>query len=497
MAAEPSFEIRDTWQNHLGNQSVDPLRIYRPATIDEVAAVVDEARRTGVTARAVGSGHSWSDVALTTGFVIDTRLLSEVPAREPDFLRGGWAERRLVRAGAGIRIRELNAWLDDHGLALSNMGGYDHQTVAGVISTSTHGSGITFGPLNDVVRSLDLVAGDGHVHRIEPSDGPTDPGAYAAHHGDRRVLHQDDDWFRAVVVGMGCMGVVCTAMLEVEPKYFLREVRTFHTWEKVRDDLEDGEVLRRNRHYEVLFSPYVRKHAYPCLVTTRNRTASPENKWWDKRTRNWAVELASAFPLTPHLINLIVDLKPSLSPFLLESAIRALVKDEYDEVSYKVLNIGAANVLPAYSAEIGVPMDGRHLEAVERIIAVADERRRLGQAYQSSPISFRFVKASDAHLSMMQGQDTMMIELIQLTRCDGGYELLAAYEEALADLGARPHWGQVNTLTGSHDLIASMYPRYADWVAVRRELDPDGTFDSPFTKRLGISGAARVTPAPR
>src|SRR3954453_9403493 len=203
--------------------------------------------------------------------------------------------------------------------------------------------------------------------------------------------------------------------------------------------------------------------------------------------RNWAVELASVFPLTPHVINLLVDLRTSLCPFLLENAIRALIKDEYDEVSYRVLNIGAANVLPAYSAEIGVPIDGRHIEAVERIIAIAAERRALGDVYQSSPISFRFVRASPAHMSMMNGRDTMMIELIQLTRSEGGYELLAAYEEALYDLGGRPHWGQVNTLTGSHELIASMYPRYDDWLEVRRRLDPQGAFDSPFTRRVGIS----------
>jgi L-gulono-1,4-lactone dehydrogenase len=286
---------------------------------------------------------------------------------------------------------------------------------------------------------------------------------------------------------VGSMCIVYTAMLEVEPKYFLREVREFHTWEKVRADLEEGAVLRDNRHYEVLFSPYTRKHAYPCLVTTRNYTDDPARRWWSKRTRNWLVELASAFPFTPNIINVIVGLWPSLSPFLLENAIRALIKDSYEEVSYKVLNIGAANVLPAYSAEIGVPMDGRHIEAVERIIAVAGERRRLGDVYQSSPISLRFVQASPAYMSMMHGRDTMMIELIQLTRTEGGYELLAAYEEALYELGGRPHWGQVNTLTGSHGLVDSMYPRYADWLDVRGRLDEGGVFDSTFTKRVGIS----------
>jgi hypothetical protein len=487
MAAVPAFHSRTTWKNHLGNQSVDPLRVYAPETIEQVAAIVEDAEEAGVTVRAVGSGHSWSDVALTTGYVVKTDGLARVPAGEPDFVRPEWAQRVLVRAEAGIRIKELNAHLDEQGLALSNMGGYDHQTVAGVISTSTHGSGITFGPLNDFVRSLDLVASNGRVLRIEPEDGPTDRAIYQAHHRDRRTLVQSDEWFRAAVVGMGCVGIVCTVMLEVQARYFLREVRTFRTWEHVRADLEDGEVLRRNRHYEVLFSPYKRKHAYPCLVTTRNYTEDPSGKWLDKRMRNWLVELASLFPLTPHLINLLVSLKPSLSPFLLENAIRALIKDEYDEISYKVLNIGAANVLPAYSAEIGVPTDGRHLEAVERIIEVAAEHRRLGEIYQSSPISFRFVRGSPAYMSMMNGRDTMMIELIMLTRSEGGFELLGAYEEALYDLGGRPHWGQVNTLTGSHGLVASMYPDYERWHEVQRQLNGTRVFDAPFSKRVGIS----------
>jgi hypothetical protein len=103
------------------------------------------------------------------------------------------------------------------------------------------------------------------------------------------------------------------------------------------------------------------------------------------------------------------------------------------------------------------------------------------------------VKASPAYLSMMNGRDTMMIELIGLNGNDGGIELLKAYEEALYDLGGRPHWGHINTLSGSHGFVESMYPRYADWMDVRARLDPDGVFDSPFSKRVGIS-ADRFVP---
>ena len=486
------FEVRKTWKNHLGNQRIDPLRIYEPRSIAEVQEVVRLARARGVNVRAVGSGHSWSDVALTEGFVLKPTGMTRVPAAEPDFIRSEWAGRKLVRAEGGARIRECNAWLDASGMGFENLGGYDGQTIAGVTATSTHGSGMRFGPLNDALRSLDVVVGDGSVQRIEPSGGPTDRAAFEAHFGDRRALVQDDHVFNAVCVGIGCTGVICTAMIEVRDRFFMREVREMHPWAKVRRDLEDGAVLERHEHYELAFSPYDDGYAYPFLVTTRDTVGDPRNRPWDKRMRNWLVELAALFPYTPHIINLILDVRPALAPALLRGSIKALVKDRYDEVSFKVFNIGNANILPAYSCEIGVPMDGRHIEAVEAVFRVARERRELGQVYQSSPIALRFVKTSPAYLSMMNGRDTMMIELIGLNGNDGGIELLKAYEEALYALGGRPHWGHLNTLSGSGDFVASMYPRLADWLDVRAALDPDGVFDAPFTKRVGLSRGSFV-----
>ena len=86
---------------------------------------------------------------------------------------------------------------------------------------------------------------------------------------------------------------------------------------------------------------------------------------------------------------------------------------------------------------------------------------------------------------MMQGRDTMMIELIMQTGTEGGFELLAGYEDALYACGGRPHWGQVNTLTASRPCARST-ARLDDWLAVRRELERDGVFDSPFSRRVGL-----------
>ena len=96
---------------------------------------------------------------------------------------------------------------------------------------------------------------------------------------------------------------------------------------------------------------------------------------------------------------------------------------------------------------------------------------------------------------MMQGRDTMMIELIMSEHTVGGYELLNAHEEALYALGGRPHWGQVNSLTGSNDLIAEMYPRYQAWQRVHAILNASGVFDSPFSKRVGSAATVqRLSP---
>ena len=191
MSEGPPYEVRKTWTNHLGNQSIDPLRIYTPRSIDEVVTIVRAAEAAGVGARAVGSGHSWSDVALTDGFLIKTDGLARAPAPEPDFLQPAWERRKLARVEAGIRLKELNDYLDGIGLGLSQMGGYDHQTVAGVISTSTHGSGITYGPLNDNVALArhGRLRGPGRArracgrpHRARRLRGPPRPRP----HADRR-----------------------------------------------------------------------------------------------------------------------------------------------------------------------------------------------------------------------------------------------------------------------------------------------------------------------
>ena len=472
-----AYTQRKRWSNHTGNESAEPLRIYRPGRLDELQEIVATAVRDGVTVRAVGAGHSWSDVALTEGYLIETHRLS----RSLEVRR----EERLVRVEAGMRLRQLNQILAKQGLALVQMGGYDAQTVAGVISTSTHGSGIALGALPDFARSIDLVAADARVHRVERAAGPTHPAAFVREHPDWE-LHQDDDDFDAVAVGLGCMGVIYAVTLAVTEAYWLTEIRELSTWSRVRADL--GAALAGNRHYEVYINPYAGDDGeHRCIVCRRNPADPRERRSRDRLRRHWWIELLSQLRVTGLIGRLIDRTNPDGAPKRIDAMLGILADNEYSGPSYKVLNIGAANLLPAYSSEIAVPF-GRHAEAVERLLAVADRHRRLGRAYHTGLISLRFVAGSTAYLSMMHGGDTMTIELILMTGTEGGLELLSAHEDALNALGGRPHWGQVNTLTD--ETLRPLYPAYDRWLAARARFDPGGVFESPFTKRVGITGSA-------
>jgi hypothetical protein len=483
-------ESRVVWYNHSRNQSILPLRICRPTQLSEVVEIVKQAESEGVTARAVGSHHSWSDAALTTGFTIETHGLNRVLDLETDLLRPGVDTRTLVRAEAGIRLRELNAAMERNGLALVQMGGYDEQTVGGVISTATHGSGMSFGPIADYVVSLDIVGSGGQLYRVEPANGPTDPARFAQRYPTWQ-LRQNDQWFDAARVGIGCLGVIYAAVLQVRELFYLKECRFLRPWSTVRSELLDGSILRDSAHYEIYLNPHptLPDGDHQCLITTRVEIPKPAGKTKDQLERNWLTQVGGNSRFLAWVIKFFFDHFPRWTPGFIDFGLKGLVDSEYCNVSCKVYHIGSPNHLPAISSEIGVPVDfsrNTHVAAVDEVIRIAGKWRRDGNVYHSSPISLRFVKQSTASLAMMHGRDTMMMELILFHPTKGGSELLAAYEEALSKLDGRPHWGQLNYLAGDRSELIAAYPRFPEWDAVHRQLNASGVFNSPFSKRVGI-----------
>jgi hypothetical protein len=195
----------EEWQNSINNQHCTPSAIRSPSSLQDLIAIVQEAKSTGKTVRAVGSGHSFSNVAITynsDSILVKPQGMKQVQITDPSVLLPGGISTKLVTVESGITIEDLNKTLDIMGLALTNMGAFDGQTISGAISTGTHGTGVSLGPIGSSVRAVLLVSESGAVYQIEPANGISDPAKFKNKHPDI-VLKQNDDWFHSIVVSMG------------------------------------------------------------------------------------------------------------------------------------------------------------------------------------------------------------------------------------------------------------------------------------------------------
>lgn len=476
--------LRQTWKDCIGARLVQPLRIFKPESLSELQSILQQASELGCRVKAVGSGHSFADVATTTDFLIETHGLGHVLELEREVINAGVDSSHYVETEGGIRVRDLNEALWDRGFGLINMGGYDAQTLMGVVSTSTHGSGIEFPPLCNFVVSLTTVLAHGRTVRIEPKAGITNPAKWVARHPDIELI-QDDDFFNAVLVGIGCMGVIYSVILSVCDRYSMIEQRSLSKWSEVKLALRDGAPLRDNRHWEVLVNPYETGGDHTCLITRRNPIEMQQSPAQNLPQRNVIVELVAKARFSGAVLLAAINHFPDLVPQVIDQALAPLACDYIDR-SYRVFNIGAANEVPAFGSEIGFSMS-TFIDATDRILEITKHAQAVGKAYLTSPFSLRFCKASPAFLSMMEGADTCMIEFPLLANTIGGYELLRKIEHEMYAFGGRPHWGLLNFITGGRALIERMYPKFAQWDAVRRTLDPDGMFGNAFTDRAGIT----------
>src|SRR5438105_9835777 len=149
--------VADLWTNWGRNQTCAAEAVDHPADEAEVAAVVKAAAAAGQTVKAVGSGHSFTDVACTYGRRLELDRYGEVLSVDRERLR--------VTVQAGCTIRSLNRRLAQLGWALPNLCDIDYQTISSAISTATHGTGVKLGGLATQVVALELVTGDGSVLR--------------------------------------------------------------------------------------------------------------------------------------------------------------------------------------------------------------------------------------------------------------------------------------------------------------------------------------------
>ncbi len=396
--------------------------------------------------KAVGRGHSFNDIALTDGVLISLDGLRGV--REVDRSTG------RVTVGAGTPLHELNEWLAVEGLALRNLGDIDRQTVAGAISTGTHGTGLQFGGLATQVVGLDLVLADGSTVTCSSAQQP--------------------DLFAAARVGLGALGVIASATLACVEAFALHAVETPMALDEVLERLD--ELAATNEHFEFYWFPHT-----GGTLSKRNNRVTPGSSPGPLRPlrRFFYDEVLSngIFELTNRLGSLARRTIPPVNRL----ATRLLPRREYVDASYRVFT--SPRRVRFREMEYAIPAEA--VRDVAREIARWLERS--GERV-SFPLEVRFGAADDIWLSTAFGRTSAYVSVHQYHGMDHRRWFEAA-EAILWSAGGRPHWGKMHTRVAAD--LRTRYPRFEDYLAVRRHLDPAGAFSNPYLDRvLGSPGGS-------
>lgn len=227
------------WQNWAGNRRCQPSSIATPRSVQELQELVVRCSDHGTPLRPVGSGHSFAALVTTHGTIVDLSKITGLVGL--DTAQG--TATATVRAGT--RLSDFTRALGERGYALANQGDIDAQTVAGAVSTGTHGTGRAFGNLSSAVCQLKLVTSDG-VLRSLPVTGTDDLAAAA--------------------LSLGLLGVITEVTLAVIPKYLLREETRALSWYGTRDSWSAIESTTRNAEFYWLPSRDM------CVVKTFTQT---------------------------------------------------------------------------------------------------------------------------------------------------------------------------------------------------------------------------------
>ncbi|MEU2552022.1 D-arabinono-1,4-lactone oxidase [Streptomyces sp. NPDC013313] len=426
-----------TWRNWGGNVSARPAREVAPASVEELAAAVRRAAEDGLKVKAVGTGHSFTSIAATDGVLIRPRLLTGIRAID--------REAMTVTVEAGTPLKRLNAALAREGLSLTNMGDIMEQTVSGATSTGTHGTGRESASIAAQIKGLELVTADGSVLTCSAEENP--------------------EVFAAARIGLGALGVVTAITFAVEPLFLLTAREEPMPFDRVVAEFD--ELWAENEHFEFYWFP----HTGNTNTKRNNRSAGPEQPvgrlagWFeDEFLSNGVFQVAQWAGRAA----------PATVPAIARISSKALSARTYTDIPYKVFT--SPRRVRFVEMEYAVPRAAL-VDTLRELKAMVD---RSGLRV-SFPVEVRTAPADDITLSTASGRDSAYIA-VHMFRGTPYQAYFTAAERVFTAHEGRPHWGKVHTRDAEY--FSRVYPRFAEFTALRDRLDPERLFQNDYLRRV-------------
>ncbi|KAK4688141.1 L-gulonolactone oxidase, partial [Tremellales sp. Uapishka_1] len=423
-----------------------PQRVFAPTTELQCRQIVELARREGASIHPVGVGHSPSDLACTNGWLIKMQGVEGTINIDQ--------EKRTATFYAGTILHAIHASLAAHSpsMALPNIGSISDQTIGGLISTASHGSGVTFPVLSQHVRSLTMVL-------------PL-PGAPIV----RVSPEQDADLFKASLCGLGATGLMVQVEIEIEEAFRLEERKEAKTVEEVLENLDT--IKESAEHVRVWWYP----HAKGMVIGRANRTYAPAQPTTSLLAHILSYHVTQFFLFVSRIFPSFTSAVGKWAWYL--SKEDSLVVDD----GYKVLNFDC--LFPQYALEWAIPSSEAKLcleEMREWLDREASDPNGLRVHF---PIEVRWSREDDIWLSPSYGRETTWIGVVTYRP----YGLPVPYRKfherfasLLASHGGRPHWAKQHSLKPKQ--IQALYPMFDDYKAVLERVDPEGLMRSEYVKR--------------
>ncbi|NIJ14446.1 L-gulonolactone oxidase [Saccharomonospora amisosensis] len=427
------------WTNWAGTESALPRRVHRPMDTEEIAKIVADASVRGRRVKVPGSGHSFTGIAVADGDAVDLRAWKGIVSAD--------SASGLVTVRSATTLRELNTALASMGLAMSNLGDIDAQTIAGAISTGTHGTGARFGGLATQVEALELVLADGSTVTCSRELRP--------------------ELFDAARVGLGALGVISTVTLRCEPAFVLAASERPEPLERVLSEFH--EFAEHNDHFEFYWFPYGKN----ALVKRNNRQPAGTRPRPLSRVRefvDYTVMENAAFGALCRVGRAVPRLVPSLGGF----ASSVLSARDYSDASHRVF--ATQRAVRFVESEFAVPRSAA-LDVLAELRALVP-RLRHPVAF---PVEVRVAAADDIWLSTAYGRDSAYIAVHQYVGMPYR-EYFERFARIAGEVGGRPHWGKLHDLDAA--ALRDRYPRFDDFVRVRAQVDPGGTFSNAYLDRV-------------
>lgn len=419
------------WRNWSGIQHAYPAQRLAPSAEAELGLALAAAP---APIRPVGAGHSFTALAPTSGTLVSIDALSGI---------AGWdGEQAIVRAGT--RLGALGPALAKAGRAMPNLPDINKQSLAGAISTATHGTGAKLTAIHGDVTEIALITPEGSL--VECGRG-------------RRM-----DVLEAAKVSLGALGVIIECKLRTSPNRRLRRRVWVEPFEEALAKSEERWATHRN--YEFYAVPFTGLAA----AITHDETDDPVQPQGESQDGAFLEVLRS-------LRNLL-----GWSPSLRRSAAKALLAGSEPETAvdegWKLLSTERPERFN--EMEYHLPADAQ-LPALKEVVAAIETHR----PDVFFPIEARRIAPDEAWLSPFQGGPRGSIAVHAHYKDDYSF-LFELIEPIFLRHGGRPHWGKLHSLAGPQ--LAALYPRWNDFLEVRRELDPRGRMLNRYLGELfGLS----------